>query len=262
MKERASFLSWHVRRWAPACAILAVLAALIGACTNGNAPPSTSSATQPGGWKAVLIAGDDAEPAFDNAVDAMDHKLVTYGLKPQDIVVLKSSAADEHAASRENVINAFHSLAPAGTDGCFVFVTSHGANGRGLIIKAAQSFLTPADLNGFLNQSCGNRPTVVIASGCFSGIFANGEAMPAANRTILTAARSDRTSFGCNASRQLTIFDECVLDGIGRGVPWRAVMDRTRACVSRHETEENFQPPSEPQIFVGRNVDRQVAFPY
>jgi hypothetical protein len=127
-------------------------------------------------------------------------------------------------------------------------------------MKAARSFLTPNDLDDLLNEHCADKPTVVIASGCFSGIFANGRSMPTANRTILTAARSDRTSFGCNASRHFTVFDECVLDEIDPGRPWQAVMDRTRACVSRYETEENFQPPSEPQLYVGRNVEGLVAF--
>ena len=235
---------------------------LLAACSNAAAPPSSQPLAQPTAWKAVLIAGDDAEPAFDNAVDAMDQKLIGYGLRPEDIVVLKSSAGGAQAASRDNITSAFEAFAPGPSGGCFVFITSHGANERGLVVKAARSFLTPADLNGFLNVGCPDRPTVVIASGCFSGIFANGGAMPAANRTILTAARSDRTSFGCNASRQYTVFDECVLDGIARGVPWRAVMDKTRTCVARYEAESNFQPPSEPQIFVGRNVAQQLAFPY
>jgi len=234
---------------------------LLAACSNAAAPTSQPLA-QPTAWKAVLIAGDDAEPAFDNAVDAMDQKLLAFGLRPEDVVELKSSAVGAEAANRDNITNAFDAFAPGSSGGCFVFITSHGANERGLIIKAAQSFLTPADLNAFLNVGCADRPTVVIASGCFSGIFANGGMMPAANRTILTAARSDRTSFGCNASRQYTVFDECVLEGIARGVPWRAVMDKTRICVARHEAEENFQPPSEPQIFVGRNVAQQLAFPY
>ena len=237
-----------------------LLGLLLTACTNAAGP--SASLPQPTTWKAVLIAGDNAEPAFDNAVDAMDRKLVGYGLRPEDIVVLKSSADGAQAASRENVIDAFAALAPGESGGCFVFITSHGQNERGLIVKAARSFLTPADLNGFLSQGCADHPTVVIASGCFSGIFANGGAMPAPNRAILTAARNDRTSFGCNASRQFTIFDECVLDGIGRAVPWRAVMDKTRACVARNEAEANFQPPSEPQIFIGRDVERLLAFPY
>ena len=127
-------------------------------------------------------------------------------------------------------------------------------------MKAAQAFLTPDDLNGLLDGHCADRPTVVIASGCFSGIFAGGRSMPAANCTILTAARSDRTSFGCNASRQFTVFDQCVLESLDRGQSWQAVMERTRACVTRNENEANVSPPSEPQLYVGRNVQAQLVF--
>ena len=234
------------------------LSLLLAACTTDNVP--LKPLPQPSAWKAVLIAGDDSQPAFDNAVDAMAEKLAGYGLRPEDIFVLKASANDSRAANGASIINAFATLAPLESEGCFVFITSHGGDGRGLVMKAARSFLTPDDLNGLLNKHCDDRPTVVIASGCFSGIFAGGRSMPAANRTILTAARSDRTSFGCNASRHFTVFDQCVLDGLDRGQPWQAVMERTRACVTRYENEARVDPPSEPQIYIGRNVEGQVAF--
>ena len=35
---------------------------------------------QPKGWKVLLIAGDDQEPAFDNAVAAMAAKLASFGV--------------------------------------------------------------------------------------------------------------------------------------------------------------------------------------
>ncbi|MGH7830227.1 MAG: C13 family peptidase, partial [Candidatus Binatia bacterium] len=152
-------------------------------------------------------------------------------------------------------------LAPAGNEGCFVFISSHGDPQRGLVMRAAKDFLGPDELDRLLDRRCGPRPTVVIASGCFSGIFARGGSMPAANRTILTAARRDRTSFGCNASRQFTIFDECVLDNLDQGRPWQAVMEGARDCVVRHEDEANVRPPSVPQMFVGPSVEGHLAFP-
>ena len=234
------------------------LALLLAACARPDVP--LKPLPQPTAWKAVLIAGDDSEPAFDNAVDAMAEKLHGYGLRREDIVVLKASAGDGQRADGSHIGDAFAALTPSRSDGCFVFITSHGGNDRGLVMTAAHSFLTPGDLDELLDEHCADKPTVVIASGCFSGMFAKGRVMPTPNRTILTAARSDRTSFGCNASRHFTVFDECVLDGIDRGRPWQDVMERTRACVSRYETEEDFQPPSEPQIYVGSNVEGLVAF--
>jgi hypothetical protein len=240
--------------------LISVLCLLLSACAVAEAPPPAPLA-QPTAWKAVLIAGDNSEPAFDNAVDSMAEKLVGFGVRSEDIAILKASATDGQAADRGHIFDAFDALAPAGNDGCFVFITSHGADDRGLVMRAAQSFLGPDELDRLLDRRCGDRPTVVIASGCFSGVFAGGESMPAANRTILTASRRDRTSFGCNADRQYTIFDECVLDNLDRGRPWQAVMETTRDCVVRHEDEANVRPPSAPQMFIGRNVEGHLAFP-
>jgi hypothetical protein len=239
---------------------MTLLCLLLAACAAAEAPPP-AALPQPTAWQAVLIAGDNSEPAFDNAVDAMAERLVGFGVRPGDITTLKASATDGQAADRGRIFDAFDRLAPAGDDGCFVFITSHGDGQRGLVMRAAQSFLGPDELDRLLDRRCGERPTVVIASGCFSGIFAGGQSMPAANRTILTAARRDRTSFGCNAQRRLTIFDECVLDNLVQGRPWQAVMEGARDCVVRYEDEANVRPPSVPQMFIGPSVEGHLVFP-
>ncbi len=199
----------------------------------------------------MLIAGDDQEPAFDNAVEAMAQKLGGFGVPRDDMTILKADGQSYQVANVTNIRNAFASLDPAPGEGCFVFVTSHGAPQRGLVMKRARAYLTPASLTELLDRSCARRPTVVIASGCYSGIFADGPPLPAANRTILTAARPDRPSFGCNASLEYTFFDQCVLDSLEPGLPWRVVMDRTRACVAGRETALHVDAPSEPQLSVG-----------
>jgi hypothetical protein len=240
--------------------LIPLLCFALTACAAAGGPPA-APLPQPAAWKAVLIAGDNSEAAFDNAVDAMAQKLVGYGVRPEDIAVLKASAADGQAADRGHIFEAFDALAPAVDEGCFVFISSHGDPQRGLIMRAAKDFLGPDELDRLLDRRCRDRPTVVIASGCFSGIFAGGDSMPAANRTILTAARRDRASFGCNAQRQLTVFDECVLDNLEQGRAWQAVMEATRDCVVRQEDEANVRPPSVPQLFIGPSVEGHVAFP-
>ncbi len=181
----------------------------------------------------MLIAGDNQEPAFDTAVDAMAGKLESFGVPSSDISILKATAADGHAATRLNIRRAFAELHPASTEGCFVFITRTAERGRGLVLARDRAFLSPRELGGLLNGACGNRPTVVIASGCYSGSFAEGSAMPAANRAILTAARDDRPSFGCNAGLRYTVFDQCVLDSMERGIRWADLMGRTRQGASR-----------------------------
>jgi len=221
-------------------------------------PPSLAVASapipQPIAWKAVLIAGDDREPAFDNAVDAMARKLRSFGVSPSNIAVLKADGRGPQAATGQNVLDAFDRLDPGPGEGCFVFVTSHGGENAGLVIRSANAFLEPRDMGGLLDRSCGERPTVVIASGCYSGIFAEGGSVPAPNRMILTAARDDRRSFGCSADRQFTVFDQCVLGHLKRGRRWTAAMQEIRDCVAANEQSLGVDTPSSPQISAGADV--------
>ena len=92
-----------------------MLALLLAACAGADVP--LKPLPQPTAWKAVLIAGDDSEPAFDNAVDAMAEKLGGYGLRPEDIVVLKASAGDAHRADGSHIADAFAALTPSPSDG-------------------------------------------------------------------------------------------------------------------------------------------------
>ena len=84
--------------------------------------------------------------------------------------------------------------------------------------------------------------------------------MPAANRTILTAARDDRPSFGCNADRKLTVFDACVLDSLDRGLTWQVVMDKARACVAENERALGVDASSSPQMSVGADVANLLVY--
>ena len=84
--------------------------------------------------------------------------------------------------------------------------------------------------------------------------------MPAANRIILTAARFDRPSFGCNAKRNLTVFDQCVLSNLDPGLRWQAAMDMISACVATNERTLGVEASSSPQISVGAAVANLRVF--
>jgi hypothetical protein len=242
----------------------ATIFVLMAACaapppTTSQRPPSSTTASheplpQPTAWRAVLVAGDDQEPAFDNAVDAMAGKLTALGVPRSSLVILKANGENEQEGTAANIAGAFDKLAPAAaTDGCFVFITSHGAPARGLVMTHARAFLSPANLDHLLADPCQGRPTVVIASGCYSGSFAEG-VMPASNRVILTAARDDRPSFGCNASRRFTVFDQCILDSIVAGSRWWTVIENARTCIDENERALQVDAPSEPQASFGAQV--------
>lgn len=238
-----------MRRFLAAVAALAVVG-----CIGPSPELFGASYRQPAAWKAVLIAGDDAEPAFDNAVDAMAKKLKEFGVPPGNIVTLKADGDGAEAATRDNIQTTFQTIIrdPRDPYACFIFVTSHGQPRLGLFMKAAHANLSPLLMSELLDASCRERPTVVIASGCFSGNFAQAP-VSSKNRVILTAARSDRPSFGCNAGLEYTIFDRCVLENLTKGVAWPVVMNKARGCVSAEEEKMNVDP-SEPQLSVGDGV--------
>lgn len=207
------------------------------------------------GWQAVLVAGDDAEPVFDNAVAAIDRWLVDHGVAQHAIVRLSAKPAGPQIApaTLPRVLAAIAALRPRAGDGCFVFITSHGNEGDGLFLADGQRFLYPAALARALSVGCGRVPTVVVASGCYSGAFAGG-AMRAPDRIILTAARADRPSFGCQVGRTYTVFDQCLIAALPHAADWRIVFGRERACVRRDEARLHVLP-SRPQAYFGAAVN-------
>ena len=234
-----------VPRWV----VLAVALAVGGGATSS--PPLIS------GFRAVLVAGDFSAAAFDHATAAMRDRLVAAGVAPGDIQRLTASRA---VAAREGlrfsrldqVVGAIEHLRPTAGQGCFVFATSHGSYQDGLVLVPSGNFLTPAALDGALTRGCGEAPTVVIVSGCYSGDFTRAP-MARANRIVLTAAREDRPSFGCGAGFQYTVYDRCLLQAMDRPGTWRAAFEMIQGCVANRERVLRAKA-SEPQAWFGETV--------
>jgi Peptidase C13 family len=238
----------------PFLALLATL--LISACTA--TVPSDTPALLPieahtvSGDRAVLVAGDGQLPVFDNAVNAMANRLS--GVAIQQLSGTPEVIARDNlpSASLGHVLDAIAGMQPSPGYGCFVFATSHGIRGRGLELAASEQTLDPVALDRALVRGCGNAPTVVIVSGCFTGGFARAP-MTRPNRIILTASRTDRTSFGCGAGRTYTVFDECLLSAMDGNGTWKDAYAVIRRCVGREELRGDFLP-SEPQAYFGAQV--------
>src|ERR1700722_19382537 len=208
-------------------------------------------------YKAVLVAGDWSSPAFDHATAAMRDRLLANATAADDIQRLSAARSvvargGAQSATSRHVLSAIEHLKPGTGLGCFVFMTSHGAYQDGLELVPSENFLTPATLDGALVSGCGDAPTVVIVSGCFSGSFTKAP-MARENRIILTAAREDRPSFGCGVGFQYTVYDRCLLAAMDRSDTWRAAYDSIRVCVTERDKALHARP-SEPQAWFGEAV--------
>jgi hypothetical protein len=204
----------------------------------------------------VLAAGDDAEPVFDNATRALSQRLAAAGVPAANIHRLSASAAELGASVEPAIVSAL--LKRIGTlparpgDRCLIFLTSHGERGAGLWLARSNTAVSPDELAQALSRGCAAVPTVVVVSACYSGGFATGK-MVKPNRIVLTAARNDRPSFGCQVHRLYNFFDECLLGALPKSATWRAVAVGSRECVRRMERALGEQP-SEPQAYFGAIV--------
>jgi hypothetical protein len=229
------------------------LLALTSACTE----PASSQPQSPTAYKIVLIAGDNGLRVFDNAVTTFKTRLLSrQGITAPDITRLSAAATPSNRivkrATFTNVVDAVADMHPAPSQACLVFATSHGVHDGGLYLSANRAPLSPLALNLALTAGCGDAPTIVVVSACFSGQFAEPP-MTAPNRIILTAARPDRTSFGCQAGRIYTVYDLCFIAAFGTAQDWHQVYALTKNCVGIEEDREQVQP-SEPQAWFGADV--------
>jgi hypothetical protein len=234
---------WTVARFV--CSMLA-LGAL---CALGVAQAGSS-----GSWQVVLAAGDNAEPVFDNATRELSRRLVAAGVPTSNIHRLSASADEPSTepALADVLLRRIADLPARPGDKCLIFLTSHGERGTGLWLARSNRALSPDELARALSRGCAAVPTIVIVSACYSGGFATGK-MAKPNRVILTAARGDRPSFGCQAHRTYNFFDECLLGVFPQSATWHAVFDGASRCVRRMERALGAQP-SEPQAYFGATM--------
>lgn len=146
-------------------------------------------------------------------------------------------------------------------DVVMIYVSTHGAPGL-LGRSAGGEELTPVDVAEFQRwlEQLGDHDTVLVLSACFSGSFI--PALKGPHRIIFAAARADRTSFGCQAGAEHTVFGDALLRALARpGESLRAVVADTRSVVSERERDLQVDLPSQPQISVGAAVAQLYAAP-
>jgi hypothetical protein len=219
-------------------------------------PLAAPGAERAARWQVVLAAGDGSLPVFDDATAAFARRLLAAGVPPADIHRLSASAVELRAgvaaATRERLLREIADLPVRPGERCLVFLTSHGERGAGLWLAMSGEALRPDALARALSGGCATAPTVVIVSGCYTGAFAAGD-MRRPNRIIMTAARADLPSFGCQAGRSYTFFDQCLLRALPSAHLWRGVFARASGCVRGMEDRLGMGR-SHPQAYFGSAV--------
>jgi hypothetical protein len=240
-----------------AAAFLAALILVFGA--------SRASANGFESWSAIVVAGDfrahSGAPSevFDNGRRDITKALVNLGFVPSHIKQFsvkpeQDTAINPLRSEMETIDTEFRKLARQSSGGCFLYFTSHGAP-QGILI--GNNLVAPNVIAQMVNDACADRMTVVVVSACYSGVFI--PALRTENRMILTAARPDRTSFGCGEANVYTFFDQCFLESIPQSRDFPMLAGKVQECVAQREVAEMATPPSEPQVSIGFNITQSLT---
>jgi hypothetical protein len=215
-------------------------------------------------WAAIVVAADyrahsgaDSE-VFDNARRDISGELVHMGFSSANVMQFsvrpeRYPADQPRHSDAQTIATSLWDLSNRTSGGCLAYFTSHG-NTDG--ISLGDDILSPKKMNQIVSNACGDRPTVVIVSACFSGVFV--PELAAANRMILTAARPDRTSFGCGEMFRYTFFDDCMVQDLPASGDFPDLAKNVSACVSEKEKKQKLQYPSQPQVSIGAQVATQL----
>lgn len=229
---------------------------------------SAKSAASPDGsltWKVLLMASDQGNQgawinAFDNARKKLKALFTGNGVQSSNLRELSLHPNQQGGGVRPTTLANFSeslkSLNATGpTDACLVHMTSHGSRDG---FNFGSNRLSPSQLETALVAGCGNRPTVLLISACYSGLYVlDSSKLKKPNRIILTAARSDVTSFGCSPENEYTYWDGCLISSLPKSKKWKDLAADIQTCIV---AKEGGRTASFPQAFIGEQVN-DLALP-
>lgn len=134
-----------------------------------------------------------------------------------------------------------------------LYLTSHGAK-VGLAYHDGDTgygILSPQRLHAVLNE-LGLRRRMILLSACYSGVFV--PYLGTADTVIVTAASSQKSSFGCQADNDWTFFgDALVNQALRKPGSFALAAADARRMIAQWEAGAQLEP-SEPQVAIGASA--------
>lgn len=207
----------------------------------------------------VVFAGDATQDVFKKEAHYSHHLLdQSFDTNHRSITLINHATSVNStplatATNLSAVLNGLNEKIDMEKDVLFLFITSHGKPGSmavdfpGLPLNQ----LTTDRLAEALSESH-FRYKVLLLSACYSGSFI--EPLKNEQTMIITAARADRSSFGCSDTSEFTYFGKAFFaDALPRSSSFQEAFEMAKQTVS--EWERNVQyTPSEPQIYIGSEI--------
>ena len=212
----------------------------------------------------IAFAGDGAENVFRNEAvyveklfterfDAVGHVLV--------LINNPSTLTEYPIATLSNLQTAVDAVAErmnGDEDILLLFLTSHGSRDHELFVSLDPlplDQIAPDDLADLFTDTK-IRNKVVVISACFSGGFI--DALKGPQTMVITAARADRTSFGCGTQSPITDFGRAFFaTGLNDNDTIPAAFAEARKLIDQWETKAG-EEHSEPQIATAPPIEQRL----
>ena len=235
---------------------------LLGAAIDALQPRTPGKAN----LYVLAFAGDGAENVFRNEVEYAAQLFAQRFDAKGHILVLENNPASIETRPLATLTNLRIALAAIAEemvpseDILLVYLTSHGSEDHELYVALDPlplNQITPEDLAEALQTTPSMRWKVLVVNACYSGGFV--DALRDDSTMVITAARSDRTSFGCGSDSEITWFGKAFLaDALNETTSFRDAFEKARGNVAEWEVREHEAQSSEPQIASSRSIEAKL----
>jgi hypothetical protein len=186
-----------------------------------------------------------------------------FGTSGRSLVLINNdeTVMRQPIATRESILRALKTVAgrmDREKDVLFLFLTSHGSEDHQIELSywpLELAGITPEWLRQALDES-GIRRRVIVLSACYSGGFIPVLKTP--DTLVITAADTERTSFGCLDDAELTYFGRAFFDeAMRRKHSLEASFETALLAIREREQAEGFES-SEPQWWIGERMATEL----
>ncbi len=193
----------------------------------------------------LTVGGDGAQEVFRREVQFVRAQFDReFGTKGRSVALInsRSSTASVPMATITSMRESLQHMAARmdkEQDILFLFLTSHGSKQHefslaqnGMELRGLQA----SELGTMLKQT-GIRWKVVVVSACYSGGFI--DAVKDEYTMVITAARHDRTSFGCADDNEFTYFGRAFFkESLASGSSFQNAFIKAKALVEKWEADD------------------------
>ena len=207
--------------------------------------PSQPSQTAQANMYFLGVAGDGAMEVFRREVQSVERQFAqNFSTAGRSIVLANTTdyASDFPMANQISLQRALDAMAKQmdkQNDILFLFMTSHGSKEHEFALQHPYARVKdlPAKTLATMLESTGIRHKVIVVSACYSGGFI--EPLKNDYHLILTAARRDRSSFGCATENNFTYFGRAFFnESLPVATSFQDAFERAKISISQWEARD------------------------